>query len=131
MSPANDPRSIPALFGDSVEQLGKLVQNEVALARAEISEKMTQAIMGAAFVGIAAILAIPVFVVLLLALALWLNQMGLSPVVSHLIAAAAGAVVSIVLGLFGMSYLKPDNLKPKVTIQQVERDVAAAKELAR
>ena len=30
-----------------------------------------------------------------------------------------------------MKYLQPDNLKPKVTIQQVERDVATAKELAR
>jgi hypothetical protein len=30
-----------------------------------------------------------------------------------------------------MSYLKPENLKPQVTLREVERDVATAKELAR
>jgi hypothetical protein len=70
-------------------------------------------------------------VILLIALALWLTQMGLSPVVSHLVAAAIGAAVSVVLGLVGLNRLKPENLTPTVTIQQVERDVAAVKEIAR
>ena len=131
MSLAQDFRSIPELFGNAVEQLGKLVHNEVQLARAEISEKVTQAITGAAFVGVAATLLIPTLVVLLITLALWLNQLGWSLVISHLLAAAVGGVVSIVLGLVGMSYLRAENLTPKVTIQQVERDVAAAKELAK
>jgi hypothetical protein len=33
--------------------------------------------------------------------------------------------------MVGMSHLKPENLKPKVTMQQVQRDVATAKEMAR
>ena len=130
MSLSSDIGSIPELFGDAIEQLGKLVQNEVQLARAEISQKMTQAGRGAA-IAAAAILAIPVLVMLLITLALWLNQMGLSPVLSHLIAAAAGALVSVVLGVMGMSYLKPEKLTPDVTIGQVKRDVAAAKDMAR
>jgi hypothetical protein len=131
MSLSSDIGSIPELFGDAIEQLGKLVQNEVQLARAEISQKMTQAGRGAAYIAAAAILAIPVLVMLLITLALWLNQMGLSPVLSHLIAAAAGALVSVVLGVMGMSYLKPEKLTPNVTIGQVKRDVAAAKDMAR
>ncbi len=128
---AKDLHTIPALFGDAIEQLGKLVSNEVQLARAEISEKVAQAGMGLAYVAAAGVLMIPVLVVLLIALALWLTQMGLSPVVSHLVAAAIGAAVSIVLGLVGLNRLKPENLTPTVTIQQVERDVAAVKEIAR
>ena len=132
MSLAGDLHSIPQLVGDAVEQLGKLVQNEAQLARAEVAQKLGQAGMGAAYLGAAAILIIPVLVVLLITLALWLNQyFGLSPVTSHIVAAAAGAVVSAVLALIGMSYLKPENLSPKVTIRQVERDIAAAKEMAR
>jgi Putative Actinobacterial Holin-X, holin superfamily III len=131
MSLSNDVRSIPALFGDAIEQLGKLVSNEVQLARAEISEKVAQAGMGVAYVAAAGVLMIPVLVVLLITLALWLNQMGMSPVVSHLIAAAVGAAVSLILGLVGLNHLKPEKLTPTVTIQQVERDVAAAKELAK
>jgi hypothetical protein len=131
MSLSDDLHTIPRLFGDAVEQLGKLVQNEAQLARAEISQKITQAGIGAAYVVGAAILCIPVLVVLLIALALWLVQLGLSPPLAHLAAAACGAALSIVLAVIGMSYLKPENLKPKVTIRQVERDVATAKELAR
>jgi len=131
MSLSNDVRSIPALFGDAIEHLGKLVHNEVQLARAEMSEKVAQAGMGVAYVAAAGVLMIPVLVVLLLTLALWLNDMGLSLVISHLLAAAIGAVVSVILGVVGLNRFKPEKLTPTVTIQQVERDVAAAKELAK
>jgi hypothetical protein len=131
MALSNDLNAIPRLFGDAVEQLGKLVQNEVQLARAELAQKVTQASIGAAYVVGAAILCIPVLVVLLIALALGLIQAGLSPVLAHLAAAACGAVVSAILAMVGMSYLKPENLKPKVTMRQVERDVETAKEMAR
>jgi Putative Actinobacterial Holin-X, holin superfamily III len=131
MSLSNDLNSIPRLFGDAVEQLGKLVQNETQLARAELSQKVTQLGIGAAYLGGAAILCIPVLVVLLIALALWLVQLGLSPATAYLASAVCGAVISGILAMIGMSRLKPENLKPKVTIQQVERDVATAKELAR
>lgn len=128
---SDDLHTIPGLFGDAVEQLGKLVQNEARLARAELTQKIGQARIGAAYLLGAAIFCVPVLVVLLIALALWLTQLGLAPVVAHLAAAACGAGISIVLALIGMSHLKPENLKPKVTMQQVERDVATAKELAR
>jgi hypothetical protein len=131
MALSNDLNAIPRLFGDAVEQLGKLVQNEVQLARAELSQKMAQASIGAAYVTGAAILSIPVLVVVLIALALWLTQLGLSPVVAHLGAAACGAVISAILAMVGMSHLKPENLKPMVTMRQVERDVETAKEMAR
>lgn len=131
MSLSGDLNAIPKLFGDAVEQLGKLVQNEAQLARVELSQKIAQAGIGAGYLIGGAILAIPALVVLLIALALWLTQLGLSPVVSHLLAAAFGAAISAILALVGMSYLKLENLKPKVTIQQVKRDVATAKELAR
>jgi hypothetical protein len=115
-----------------VEQLAKLVQNEAQLARAEIGQKFGQAKLGAAYLAAAAILAIPAVVVLLIALAIWLTTaFALAPAVGHLIAGAVGVVVALVLGLTGMSYLKPDNLTPKVPIRAVERDIQTAKELAR
>jgi Putative Actinobacterial Holin-X, holin superfamily III len=131
MSLSGDFNAIPKLFGDAVEQLGKLVQNEAQLAQAELSQTITQAGIGAAYVAGAAILCIPVLVVLLIALAIWLTQLGLSPVLAHLASALIGAVVSGVLAGIGLSYFKSENLKPKVTLQQVRRDVTIAKELAR
>jgi uncharacterized membrane protein YgcG len=131
MSLPNDLNDIPRLFGNAVEQLGKLVQNETQLARAELAEKITQAGIGAAYLAGAAALFVPVLVLVLMAFALWLVQMGLSPAPAHFAAAAVGAVVSGVLAMVGMNRLKPENLKPKVTVEQVGRDVATAKELAR
>ena len=131
MSLSEDFHVIPKLFGDAVEQLAKLVQNEAQLARAELSQKITQAGIGAAYITGAAILCIPVLVVLLIALALWLTQFGLSPVTAHLTSAAGGAAISVILALVGITYLKPENLKPKVTIDQIDRDFSTAKELAR
>lgn len=131
MSLPRDSHSIPELLGDTVEQLGKLVQNEVALARAEISQKVALAGMGAAYFAGAAILVIPVIVMLLITLAIWLEARDFSPVTSHLLAALLGGVISVALALVGKSYLKAENLKPTVTAQQIERDIAAAKELAK
>ena len=131
MSLPNDLNDIPRLFGNAVEQLGKLVENEAQLARAELAEKITQAGIGAAYLAGAAALSIPVLVLVLIAFALWLVQMGLSPAAAHFAAAAVGTVVSGVLAMVGMNRLKPENLKPKVTVEQVGRDVATAKELAR
>ena len=132
MSVSEDIQTIPRLFGDAVEQLGKLVQNEAKLARAEVQEKVRQAGIGAAFLAGAAVLAIPVLVVLLMALALWLSStFALTLPMAYLLAGAAGAVVAIVLGVTGMRFLKTENLAPTVTMHELERDLQTAKELAR
>jgi len=128
---ADDIHAIPRLFGDAVEQLGKLVQNEAQLAKAELAEKITHAAVGAVYIGAAAVLCIPVLVLLLISMALFLVQTGVSPPAAHLAAAGGGAVLCGVLAVMGFSYFKAEQLKPKVTIRQIERDVATAKELAR
>ena len=127
----DDLHAIPGLLSDTAEQFGKLLQNEAQLARAELSQKMSQAATGAAYVIGAALLSIPVLVLLLIALALFLVQQGLSPALAHLIAAGVGIAISAVLAMVGARYLKPAELKPRVTLHQVERDIATVKELAR
>jgi len=132
MSLSNDMQAIPRLFGNAVEQLGKLVQNEANLARAEIGQKLGQAKLGATYLAVAGIFAIPALVVLFIALAIWLSTaFALTPVTGYVIAGALGAAIALVLALTGMSHLKPENLTPTVTLREVERDIQTAKELAR
>jgi hypothetical protein len=128
---SNDAHEIPRLLGDAVEQLGKLMQNEAQLAKAELSQKIALAGTGAGYIGAAAVFSIPVLVLLLLALAWWLVDQGFSPATAHLIAAGGGAIICIILATIGLSYLKPRRLTPKVTIEQLQRDAATAKELTR
>ena len=78
-------------------------------------------------VGMAAILAVPVLVVLLIAVALWMNQLGVSLVASYFLSALLGAVVSAIIGLIGASRLSAVTLRPDETLHQLRRDVAAVR----
>jgi hypothetical protein len=122
-------RSIPELFGEAVGQLAKLVGNEFALARAELSEKMAQAGRAAAMVGAGAVIMIPALVVLLFAAAAALIRSGLSDAVAYLIAGGGAAVVASALIGVGLRRLSGEALKPSVTLEQVQRDRLAAKEM--
>jgi hypothetical protein len=122
-------RSIPELFGDAVGQLAKLVGNEFALARAELSEKMAQAGRAAAIIGAGAAIMIPALVLLLFAAAAALIRSGLSDPVAYLIAGGGAAVVAGALIAVGLERLSGEALKPSVTLEQVQRDKLAAKEM--
>ena len=126
-----DAKSIPTLFGDVAHQLGNLISAEMRLAKAEASQKLDEAKAGIVYIAVAAIVAIPALVMLLLAVALWLIQAGLSPAVSHLIAGAIGAAVSLILAVVGVNRLNPKRLRLNVTKDQLSQDLAAAKGIAR
>ena len=128
-SPNN--RSIPELFSDAVGQLAKLVGNEFELARAELSEKASQAGRAAAMIGAGAVILMPALVLLLFAISAALIRGGLSEPVAYLLTGAGAALISAVLIAVGMSRLSGDALKPSVTLDQVQRDKVAAKEMVR
>src|ERR1700704_646513 len=124
-------RSIPDLLSDAVGQLAKLVGNEFALAKAELSEKASQAGRAAGMIGAGAVLMIPALVLLLFAVSAALMHAGLSDPVAYLIAGGGAALISAVLIWLGLSRLSGDALKPAVTLEQVERDKMAAREIVR
>jgi Putative Actinobacterial Holin-X, holin superfamily III len=124
-------RSIPELFSDAVGQLAKLIGNEFDLARAELSEKASLAARAAAMIGAGAVILIPALVLLLFAISAALVRSGLPEPVSYLLTGAGAAVVSGILISLGMSRLSADALKPSITLDQVERDKVAAREIVR
>jgi hypothetical protein len=124
-------RSIPELFSDAVGQLAKLIGNEFALARAELSEKAGQAGRAAAMMGAGAVIMIPALVMLLFAAAAALMHAGVSDPVAYLIVGLAAAIVSVALVAIGINRLSGDALKPTATIEEIERDKAAAREMVR
>ena len=124
-------RSIPELFSDAVGQLAKLVGNEFELARAELSEKASQVGRSAAMIGAGAIVLMPALVLLLFAVSAALIRGGFSEPVAYLLTGGGAALVSIALIATGLSRLSGDALKPSVTLDQVQRDKIAAKEMVR
>jgi Putative Actinobacterial Holin-X, holin superfamily III len=124
-------RSIPELFSDAVGQLAKLVGNEFELARVELSEKASQVGRAAAMIGAGAVILMPALVLLLFAVSAALIRGGLSDPVAYLLTGAGAALISAVLIAMGLSRLSGDALKPSVTLDQVQRDKVAAKEMVR
>jgi uncharacterized membrane protein YqjE len=126
-----DARSISRLLGDAFDQLLGLLQTEIRLARAELAEKASRAGVGAGMVFGGLLMMVPALVLFLIALAVFLIERGMWPVTAHLLAGLVGAVLSAILIAMGLSRLKPSNLTSDTTIRQIQKDVAAAKEMAR
>jgi hypothetical protein len=128
-TPSN--RSIPELFGDAFNQFAKLISNEFDLARAEMSDKVSQVGRAVAMMGAGAVILIPGLVVLLFALAALLVENGFTQSVAYLITGGATVVIAAALIGIGASRLSPDSLKPNITIEQLQRDKIAAKEMVK
>jgi Putative Actinobacterial Holin-X, holin superfamily III len=124
-------RTIPELFGDAMAQLAKLIGNEFALARGEISEKAGQAGRAAAMIGAGAVVMMPALVLLLFAVATALIRSGVSDPVAYLCTGGGAAIIAGILIAVGLNRLSGDALKPSITLQQVEKDKIAAKEMVR
>ena len=125
----SDVRSISRLVGDAFEQISDLLRTEIRLARSEITEKATQAGIGAGLLFSGCLLTIPALVLFLMSLASFLVQRHLSPAAAQLIAGGVGALLSVALIVVGLTRLKPASLVPGTTIEQMKKDAAAVKDM--
>ncbi|NVN85038.1 MAG: phage holin family protein [Rhodopseudomonas sp.] len=128
-SPSN--RSIPELISDAFGQLANLVGNEFELARAEMSDKASQVGRAAALIGAGVAICIAALVLILLAIAAALVENGIAPSVAYLITGAGAAMIAAVLIWIGIGRLSGGALSPAVTLDQLQRDKVAAKEMVR
>jgi len=127
----SDFTTLTRLTGDALAQFSKLVQNEVDLAKAEITEKGQQAGVAAGLLVGGAVLVIPALVMALMALSATLINHGWSAPLSYLASAVLAAALAGGFIVVGLQRLDPDNLKPHETMRQLERDKAAVKGFAR
>ena len=126
MDTTTHDRSIPGLFRDLLTQLTTLLRTEGQLARVEMSEKLGQATRGVALVLGGAVLMMPALVILLEAAVAALVDAGLE---AHWAALVVGGVTLIVGGIVifaGIRAMKLDELAPRRTIDNLQRDVSVA-----
>lgn len=121
-------RSILAVVGDLLNETTALFRDEVRLARAEISEKVSAAGTSLALVGLGAVLLIPALVVLLEAGAAALAERGYSPAVSSFAVGGVAFVLAVAVLLIGVTRLKGESLAPKKTVHQLQRDAELARQ---
>jgi uncharacterized membrane protein YqjE len=114
-------------LSDVAEDLADLLQKEVRLAKAEVTEKLATKLRAGLWLSITAALAISAALVVIEAAIFAIASYGISLHWSCLIVAAALAVASA--GAYAISRADSRaSVTPTRTLHQVHQDVAAAKE---
>jgi hypothetical protein len=116
-------RTVSNLLADFTD----LMQKEIHLARAEISEKVSAKLRGMVWMGAAGLLGLVVALLILEGIVFALIGWGLSPAVACLLVAAVIALLAAVLFYQARSMLAEDFL-PARTARQINRDIRTAKE---
>lgn len=121
-------KSMGSLLGDTVHYLTRLVKGEVALAKAEVQENIRSALTGSILLIASVVIALSALNVLSAALVTGLVTLGLTPTWAALAVAALLCVIALIFGWLGLNALKPKNLLPTQTAENVRQDVTVIKE---
>lgn len=128
MTHSEEIKQAPSHFVNALRQFTTLVQDEIALARAELTTSLSRAGTGLAMIGVAALTALVALNTLAAALVDYLAMTGLTLGTAALIVAGVLLAVAIALMFAGKARLKPEALVPERTAENLKRDVAEIKE---
>lgn len=123
----SDDGSFKSLWGQLSTGISDLFQSEIRLAKTELSEKTDQvtkallAVAGGLFIALAAL------VILLQAVVVALSD-NMDPAMAALLVGVIAAIIGLVLVIGGAKGLKPANLEPRRTVNELRRDQDLAKE---
>ncbi len=123
--------SIPTLLSDALSQFATLFQNEVDLAKAELTQKAQRVGVAAGLFAAGALFVIPAIVMALFALSAALIRGGWSDAAAYLISATVAALLATMMLVGAMRVLDLGNLKPWKTIHQLEKDKQTLKGFVR
>jgi hypothetical protein len=133
---ASEPRSLPELVKELMNDLSMLFRKEIQLAKTEAGENLQKALVGVEALAIAAVLGIGAIGVLLAAavsgVAALLISFGMGEAaasgVAALIVGGVVAIIAYVLFRRGMAALRTDNLMLDRTAHSLARDASVIKE---
>jgi len=119
--PMKDERSIGDLFSELANETGTLIRQEVALAQAEMTAKLTRAGKNAAFVAAGGAVGFAAFLTLLAAVVAGLSYF--MPVwLSALIVALVVGGVAYYMISSSLTELKRNSLAPNETVTTLKED---------
>ena len=113
-------RSLGELFSDLSQQTAELIRQEMRLAKAELSEKLSDVgrhaamIAAAAVFGLAAVMAVTAGIVLLLV------ELGVVPWVAAVITAAVMGLAAFLLAQSGIAALRRKSIAPVETMHSLK-----------
>jgi hypothetical protein len=120
---ARSGRPVAALLADLAGETSTLVRQEIALFKAELSEKLVRAGVGAAAIAAGGVIAFSGWLALVAAAIIALCYV-VAPWLSALIIGVIVIALGAGLALFGKSRLKADALVPRRTLNSLREDEA-------
>jgi uncharacterized membrane protein len=117
----SDDQSLRALLKDLIDEVSRLIRQELRLAQAESSEKISQVQTGLISIVAGLLLAFAALLVLLQALVIALANVVAAWLASVIVGLVVGAI-AFVLVKQGQSNLKATNLVPERTLKSVQND---------
>lgn len=134
MAVEKNDKSLAALFSDLTRDTVELVRQEIALARTELSNKVTTAQTALASMAVGAAVILAGLFLLLQAVVQGLAMVlppDLAPWLSPLAVGLIVAGIGYAMLKAGQSKLDPDNLVPQRTMDSLRRDKAVVQEKTR
>jgi Putative Actinobacterial Holin-X, holin superfamily III len=119
--------ALPRAFAEVLADVADLIQKEIRLARAEISDRLSTKIAGGVWMAAAGVLGLVAILLLLEAIVFGIASLGLALHWSCLIVAAAIAIIAAIAFAKGRADVRSD-MTPRRTIRSLERDISVAKE---
>ena len=114
--------TLKQLFAD----LSDLFTKEIRLARAEVTQTITDGLQAGIWMGVAGFLGVIALLLIIEAIVFALASLGMGPAWASLIVAAVLAAAAAGAFFYGRSLVK--SAKPERIVRQVNRDVAAVRE---
>jgi len=113
-------RSLGELFSDLSQQTAALVKQEMRLAKAELSDKLSDVGKHAAMIGAAVTFGLAAVLAVAAAIALLLVEIGVEPWGAALITAAAMGLAAYTLAQAGITALRKKSIAPVETIHSLK-----------
>jgi hypothetical protein len=110
-----------------LQDFSDLVQKEIRLAKAEVTDKVSSKIRAGVWMGVAGLLALIAAALLLVAAVLAIIALGVAPHWACLIVAALLALAAAAALFYGRALAK-EELTPTRAMRQVALDIKTAKE---
>ena len=114
-------------FTDLLADLGDLLQKEIQLAKAEVTEKITSRLQASVWMVGAGLLALIAVLLVVEAAVFAIASFGLAMHWACLLVAAVLAAAALAIFFYGRSLAEGD-LMPKRSARQISQDIRTAKE---
>ena len=126
-----DDRTVGEMFAELSRETRTLIQQEVQLAKTELSEKATKMAKGAGMIVGGGLIAYGGLLAVVASIVLVLIAFGLPPWAGALLGGVLAAGIGYLLVRAGLAALKPQELMPRKTIETLKEDAQWLKAQAR